>query len=250
MFRLDGKVALITGAAGGIGAGIAEAMARQGADIAVCDRPGVSLDETVAKVTALGRKAFGVEIDVSDLDMISKGIEEIRKAFGRVDILVNNAGISKPTPALEMTEEIWDAHYDIHVKGGFFMAQKVAPMMIENRWGRIIWLSSQTGFVAVRNQCAYGSSKGAIVALVRLMGVEFAVHGITVNAIAPTFVDTAMVRKRLEDPEYYKYVMSKLPGKKLATIEQIAAAAVYLASEEAAMVNCETLRVDGGWTAW
>lgn len=250
MFKLENKVALISGAAAGIGAGIAVEMAAQGADIAICDKPGVSVEETKAKVIALGRKAVGVEIDVTDLDMISNGVEEIKKVYGRVDILVNNAGISRPTPVLEMTEETWDAHYDINVKGGFFLAQKVVPMMIENQWGRIIWMSSQAGFVAARNQCAYGSSKGAIIALVKPMGVEFALHGITVNAIAPTFADTALSRERLQDPEYMNYVMGKLPGKKLATIEQIAAAAIYLASEEASIVNCETLRVDGGWTAW
>ncbi len=250
MFRLDGKVGLVTGAATGLGRAISVALAEQGADVAVSDRPGASLDETAEKAGAHGHKVFKAEIDVRDLKQITDGVAAAEKAFGRVDILVNNAGINRPTPGLEVTEEIWRDHFDTNVRGGFFMAQAVAPGMIERGWGRIIFISSQSGLIGIPGQPVYCSSKGAVIQLVRTLGVEWAGHGITVNSIAPTFVETNLTRKRLEDAEFRRFVLGKIPAGRLATPEQIGAAAVYLASDEAAMVNCATLSVDGGWTAW
>jgi len=250
MFNLDGKTALITGAATGIGAGIATALAAQGAAIAIADLPGESLEETRRRAAAFGHRVFCLEMDVRELLQLQSGAEAVMQAFGRVDILVNNAGINRPAAGLEVTEDSWDDHYRTNVKGGFFLAQKLAPHMIANGWGRIIWVSNQSGLVGIPGQPVYCSTKGAIIQLVRTLGVEWAQYGITVNSIAPTFVETNLTRKRLQNPEFLKFVLGKIPAGRLATVDEIAAAAVFLASEEAAMVNCHTLSVDGGWTAW
>jgi 2-deoxy-D-gluconate 3-dehydrogenase len=184
------------------------------------------------------------------MDQLEQGVEAVEKRLGDINILVNNAGINHPLPALEVSEENWDDHYNTNVKGGFFLAQKVAPKMIAKNWGRIIWLSSQSGLVGIPGQPVYCSSKGAIIQLVRTLGLEWAKQGITVNSIAPTFVETNLTRKRLQQQDFRQFVLRKIPAGRLAEVEDIASAAVFLASEEAKMVNCHTLSVDGGWTAW
>jgi 2-deoxy-D-gluconate 3-dehydrogenase len=250
LFRLDQKTALITGAATGIGAGIADALSRQGANLVLSDKPGVCLEETKEKVLQHGHLVFTIEMDVRDMSQIARGVERVKAEFGEIDILVNNAGINRPSGGLETTEEDWDDHYNTNVKGGFFLAQKVVPMMIGNHWGRVIWISSQSGLVGIPGQPVYCSTKGAVIQLVRTLGLEWAKSGITVNSVAPTFVETNLTRRRLQNTEFLDFVLKKIPAGKLAELEDIAAAAVFLASEEAGMVNCHTLCVDGGWTAW
>jgi len=249
MFRLDGKVALVTGAAGGLGTAISVALARSGADVAIADLPGVSLDATAAKAAEFGHKVFKVAIDILDLKQIRDGVAAAEKELGRIDILVNNAGINRPAAGLDVTEENWDAVYDTNVKGQFFMAQAVARPMIARGWGRIVFLSSQSGLVAIAGQPVYCSSKAAVILLAKTLAVEWATHGVTVNAVAPTFVETNLTRKRLADPEFRKSVVDRIPMGKLAMPEDVAAAVVYLASEEARMVTGTVLSVDGGWTA-
>jgi NAD(P)-dependent dehydrogenase (short-subunit alcohol dehydrogenase family) len=250
MFNLNGKIALITGAANGIGQAIAVAFARQGADVAITDKPDVSREETVRLAAPFGHRVIETAIDVRDVDRIKAGVQWVNDAFGHIDILVNNAGINRPTPGLEVTPDNWDEHFNTNVRGGFFMAQAVAPGMIERQRGRIIFISSQSGLIGIPGQPVYCSSKGAIIQLVRTLGVEWAKQGITVNSIAPTFIETNFTRKRLQNPEFMKFVLGMIPCGKLATVEDIAASAVYLASDEAGMVNATTLSVDGGWTAW
>jgi 2-deoxy-D-gluconate 3-dehydrogenase len=250
MFRLDGKVALITGAATGLGAGIALALARQGAEIAISDKPGESLEGTAEKARLHGHRVFEFPMDVRHMEQLERGVAAVRDALGPVDILVNNAGINHPASALETLEAEWDDHFSTNIKGGFFLARMVAPMMIERKWGRVVFISSQSGLVGIPGQPVYCSSKGAIIQLVRTLGVEWAKHGITVNSVAPTFVETNMTRKRLQNPDFLSFVLGKIPKGELATPEDVAACVVFLASQEARMVNCHTLRVDGGWTAW
>lgn len=250
MFRLDGKVALVTGAATGLGAGIAVTLARQGADVAVSGRSGAALAETEEEARRWGGRVLAVEMDVRDREQQERAVATVLGEFGRVDVLVNNAGINRPLPGLEVTEENWDDHYATNVKGGFFLAQRLAPQMMERGWGRVIWVSSQSGLVAIPGQPVYCSTKGAVVQLVRTLGVEWAKSGITVNSVAPTFVETNLTRKRLQNPEFLAFVLGKIPKGELATVQDVAAAVAFLASEEAGMINGHNLPVDGGWTVW
>jgi len=252
MFRLDGRTALVTGSATGLGQGIALSLAKQGARVVLSDLPGVSMEESAG---LLRREAGGgipdpITIDVRDLSQVAQGAAEAVARFGRVDILVNNAGINRPAAGLEVDAANWEDHYSTNVRGGFFLARELAPAMIAARWGRVIWVSSQSGLVGIPGQPVYCSTKGAVIQLVRTLGVEWAKHGITVNSVAPTFVETNLTRRRLEQPEFRSFVLGKIPCGRLAEVGHVAAAAVFLASDEAAMVNCHTLCVDGGWTAW
>jgi len=251
MFELNGKIALVTGSATGIGQGIALALARQGATVILSDKPEVSLDESAELIqSATGQQPVRIPLDVRDLEQVKSAATQALAQYGKIDILVNNAGINRPLSGLEVDPANWDDHYQTNVRGGFFLAQALAPAMIQAGFGRVIWVSSQSGLIGIPGQPVYCSSKGAIIQLVRTLGVEWAKHGITVNSVAPTFVETNLTRKRLQNPEFRDFVLGKIPCGKLATVEHIAAAAAFLASDEAAMVNCHTLCVDGGWTAW
>jgi NAD(P)-dependent dehydrogenase (short-subunit alcohol dehydrogenase family) len=250
MFDLSGRTALVTGAATGLGAAIAIDLARAGADVAISNKSGDSLAETEAAIRALGRRVLPLEIDVRDLDAVSKGVVAVHDNLGRIDILVNNAGINRPAPGLEVSPDNWEDHFATNVRGGFFMTQAVAPGMIEGGWGRVIFISSQSGLIGIPGQPVYCSTKGAVIQLTRTLGVEWAKHGITVNSVAPTFVETNLTRERLKKLEFLKFVTGKIPCGKLAEPHHVSSAVVFLASEEAAMVNAHTLCVDGGWTAW
>lgn len=250
MFDLSNRTALVTGAATGIGQSIAMKLTQAGAKVAVSDKPGVSLDKTVAMCAGYGCRSFAAEMDIRDLDQISEGIAAVESEFGYIDILVNNAGINRPAPGLKVDQENWDDHFNTNVRGGFFCAQAVVSRMIERNFGRIIFISSQSGLIGIPGQPVYCASKGAVINLVRTLGVEWAKHGITVNSVAPTFVETNLTRKRLQDPKFRAFVLSKIPKGELATPEDVGGAVVYLASNEAGMVNCVNLPVDGGWTAW
>jgi 2-deoxy-D-gluconate 3-dehydrogenase len=241
MFELEGKVALVTGAATGLGAAAARALAKQGARVAVAD---------FAESTYEDDWEVRLAMDVRDAGQRDAAVSTVERTCGGIDILVNNAGINRPAPGLNITEEAWDAHFATNVKGGFFLAQRVAPGMIARSWGRVIWMSSQSGLIGIPGQPAYCATKGAVIQAVRTLGLEWARFGLTVNSVAPTFVETNMTRPRLEKPEFRAFVLGKIPAGRLATADEIAAAVVFLASREAAMVNCHTLSVDGGWTAW
>jgi len=251
MFELNGKVAMVTGAASGLGQAIAVAFATQGARVVPTDRPGVSLAETVKKCQQAGKgEVLPLELDVTSQENIQRTVAAVKDRFGRLDILANNAGMNKPMPAAEVTPEIWDAHFEVNIKGGFFLAQAVAPIMAEQKSGRIIFTGSQAGIVARENQQPYCATKGGIQSLVRALALDWSKDGITVNAVAPTFAMTDLARKRLEDPEYSKMVLGMIPVGRVAEPSEIGSAFAYLASDEAAMVTGHTLVIDGGWTIW
>jgi len=250
MFRLEGKRVLVTGAARGIGQGIAVAFARQGAKVAISDVSSSSLESTEQIVKQHTKDVISIPLDVRDAKQREDGLKLMLEAFGGIDVLINNAGVNRAAPGLEVTEENWDLIFDVNLKSAFFLTQLVAPHMIKAGWGRVIFISSQSGLVAIPGQLAYCTSKGAVLQVTRTLGVEWAKYGITVNSIAPTFVKTPLTEKRLENKEFLDYVLGMIPCGQLAEEKDVASAAIFLASEEAKMVNCHTLCVDGGWTAW
>lgn len=250
MVNLNGKNALVTGAATGIGQSIAMYISKAGANIVISDKPEVSLSETESLCKRFGKKVLKIGIDVRRLEEIKNGISKAQGKLGYIDILVNNAGINRPSEVESVTVDNWDDHFNTNVRGGYFCAQMVLRKMKERGFGRIIFISSQSGLVGIPGQTVYCSTKGAIINLVRSMGVECAKYGVTVNSIAPTFIEANLTRERLKNKEFYNFVINKIPIGRLATCEDVANAVVFLASDEANMVNCVNIPVDGGWTAW
>ena len=250
-FDLHGKVAVVTGAGSGLGRAIAVALARHGADVAVTELPEKTAlaAETVAEVVASGRRASAIPLDVTDLGSIDALVPAVVRSLGRLDILVNNAGLNIQRHALEVTEQDWDRVLDVNLKGLFFCSQAAGRHMVGNGGGCIVNIASQMGLVGYWRRAAYCSSKAGVVNLTRVLAIEWAAHGITVNAIAPTFVLTPLTAPMFEDAEFKADVLARIPLGRLADPDDIANAAVYLASPAAKMVTGQTLAVDGGWTA-
>ena len=243
------RVALITGAAKGIGAAIADLLAQQGTHVLIGD-----IDETQARakaeaLTRDGRTASALRIDVGDPASIAAAFEVIDRQCGRCDIVVNNAGIAKTFPFVDFPLDSWQAHLDINVTGVLLCAQHAARRMIRERWGRIINIASVAGMRAVGvGRTGYGTSKAAIIGLTRQMAVELAEHGITANAVAPGPVDTPMTRV-LHSPEFRQSYTDAIPMNRYGTPEEIAAAVAYLASDAASYVTGIVIPVDGGFLA-
>ncbi len=251
MFELTGKVAIVTGAATGLGQAICVAFATQGASVVPTDLPGVSMDATVEKCKAAGApEVFPQAMNVTDHAAIQATVAAVKDHFGHIDILASNAGMNKPMPAEDVTPESWDAHFAVNIKGGFFLAQAVAPIMKAQGKGRIIFTGSQAGVVARDNQQPYCATKGGIISMARALAYDWAPTGITVNVVAPTFAMTDLARKRLEDPVYGPKMLAMIPVGRFVEPSEVGSAFAFLASEEAAMITGQTLLVDGGWTIW
>lgn len=248
MSDLEGRTALVTGASRGIGKEIARALARSGADVLVSGREESLLAQIAADVRSYGRRAVVIP---AELARPGEAEQLARKALGEgaVDILVNNAGVSHPEPSLETSREHWDRTLAINVTAAFFLARELAQGMRERRWGRIINISSQAAHVALEDHAAYCASKGALEMASKVMAVEWASWGITVNCVAPTVIDTPMAREVFATPEAKSKMVSRIPVGRFGTVEEVAAAVLYLVGEGAGMVTGTSLRVDGGWTA-
>ncbi len=169
------------------------------------------MGRSLSRIEEAGQRALKVPIEVRVVPQIRAGVQTVVETFGKVDILVSNAGINRPASGMEVTEEEWEDHFNINVKGGFFAAQAVAKHMVSQGRGRIIFISSQSGLVRIPGQPVYCSTKGALIQLTRTLGVEWAKHGITVYSIAPTFVETNMTRKRLQSLDFLGFVLGKMP---------------------------------------
>lgn len=248
-FDLSGKVAIVTGAGRGMGYHMALALARYGADVTVCSRTVSELESLGREIEKIGRRVLVQRVDVTKISEIDAMVEATVKTFGHIDILVNNAGLNIPQWAEEVTEEAWDRVFDINLKGAFFCAQAVGKVMIRQKKGKIINISSQSGSVGLIMRSAYCASKGGLNLLTKVLALEWGKHNILVNAIAPTFLETPMTKPMLEKKEFHDYVMGNIVLGRLAKVEDVTGAVIYLASEASNMVTGHVLLIDGGWTA-
>lgn len=240
---------MVTGASRGIGRGLAEALAAAGATVAVTARSLAEASDVAAAIVGAGGNATAHALDVSDVSAMQRSIDDIVAHHGRLDILVANAGLGDNHPALDVTEADWDDMMAVNAKGLFFSAQAAGRVMVAQGSGRIIAISSQASLVGIRDHAVYCATKGAVNQLVRVLALEWGHRGVTVNAVAPTFIRTPGTAERLDQPEYLRGVLDRIPMGKVGTIADVAGAVVYLASDAATMVNGVILPVDGGWTA-
>ena len=248
-FRLDGQVALVTGASRGIGHDLVLALAGAGATVAAGARRTDDVTDLVAKVAAEGGRAIDVELDVTRSESIGRAVEHVTSEAGPISILVNNAGLGFNHDAVDVTEADWDAMMDVNLRGLFFVTQAVGRGMLERRYGRIVSLSSQASLVGIPRHAVYSASKGAVNTLTKVLALEWSPFGVTVNAVAPTFVRTPGTAERLDDPDFATDVLSRIPVGRFGTTSDVAAAVIYLASPAAGLVTGTVLIVDGGWTS-
>jgi 3-oxoacyl-[acyl-carrier protein] reductase len=239
-----GQVAIITGGTRGIGAAIAEALAQRGVNVVIASRNAEEAREKATILSALGIKATGVKLDVSKSDEVATVFEEIRKEYQRIDILINNAGITKDGLLLRMKEEAWDTVIDINLKGLFLCTREVLKDMVSQKYGRIVSLTSVAAFMGNPGQANYAASKAGIVGFTKTVAKEYANRGITVNAVAPGFIETAMTDVLKEN---IKDEMKKLiPMGRFGSVEDIARAVVFLASPESEYITGQVIHVNGG----
>jgi 2-deoxy-D-gluconate 3-dehydrogenase len=247
-FKLDNKIVVVTGASKGIGAGISKELAIAGATVLLCARNTEQLNELKNEIEKENGIAHVFQLDVGAVNQIEGVFKSIYEQFGRIDILVNNAGLGYNHPATEVTESDWDEMMNVNLKGLFFCAQQAGKYMIKHGYGRIINISSQASLVAIKDHAVYCASKGGVNMLTKVLALEWADKGITVNGIAPTFTYTPGTAERLDNPDYLETVLNRIPVGKVATIKDIVSAILYLTSSHSDMVTGTTLVIDGGWT--
>lgn len=244
--RLDGRRALVTGAAGGIGAGAATALAAAGARVTLCGRTAEPLAELAAALADRGWQAEVLVADVTDLDAMAAAIE----AADPFHVLVNNAGTNRPGPFVEATAENFDLMMGLNVRAAYFTAQSVARRMIATGTaGSIINMSSQLGHVGAADRSLYCATKWAMEGFSRAMAIELAAHGIRVNTLCPTFIETALTKPYFEDAGFKSEVLSRIKLNRIGTVEDLMGPVVFLASDASALMTGASLMIDGGWTA-
>ena len=246
MQRLHDKVALVTGGASGIGKAVAERFAADGAAVCVADRDEAGARAVADALARGGARALALALDVTDAPAVRRSVEQTVSALGGLHLLVNSAGIGGSAPLAELTLELWQRVLAVNLTGTFLMTQAAAAHMIPQRYGRIVQLASAWGQRGVTYRTAYGASKGGVIAFMQGAAVELAPHGITVNAICPGPIDTPLVRRHHTEA-IRRRVCDVTPIARYGTAEEVAAAAAWLASDDAAYITGHQLNVDGGW---
>ena len=243
-FSLAGKIAFVTGASYGIGEGLARALAGAGARVAVGARSTEPLVRLARDIDGLA-----VPFDVRSVADVRRAVAEVEREYGRIDVLVNNAGLGANHAALDVTEADWDDMMAVNLRGLFFTAQAVARGMLARGSGAIVNMSSQASLVGIEHHAVYCATKGGVNQLTRVLALEWSPHGVTVNAVAPTFIETPGTKERLDQPEFRRKVLERIPANRIGSITDVAAAVIYLASPAGSLVTGSVLSVDGGWTA-
>ena len=249
-FDLTGQVALVTGAARGLGNAISLALAHAGADIALGLRDVNACGDLADQIEAMGRRALPLQMDVRRLDQIFQAVDDTVRHLGKLDILVNNAGQAPDNLAENVREEDFDLTLAVNLKGTFFASQAAGRVMIPQRSGRIINLSSQAGFVALPTESVYCMTKAAIAHLTKCLALEWGKYNITINAVAPTFIHTPGTESALANPEFRADVIERIAAlHRIGEPMEVAGAVVFLASSAASLITGDTILIDGGWTA-
>ena len=242
--KLTGRVALVTGAAQGIGKAVALLLARNGADIVVSDINLEKAEETANEINSIGRKALAVKVDVANWNDVEQMVEVILEKFAKIDILVNNAGITRDKLILRMTDEDWDAVLNVNLKGTFHCTKAVVRHMAKQRSGKIVNIASVVGEMGNAGQANYSASKAGVIGLTKTIAREFAQRGININAIAPGYIETPMTEAL---PEKAKEELKRLiPMERLGKPEDVAEAVLFLVSEESNYITGQVLNVNGG----
>ena len=249
-FDLTRQIALVTGAARGLGGAISLALAHAGADVALGLRDASTGGALTSKIEALGRRALPLAMDVTRLDQVFRAVDDAVAHFGRLDILVNNAGGGFNHLAQDVPEHEFDQTVNLNLRGTFFASQAAGRVMIRQNRGRIINMSSQAGFVALPTESVYCMSKAAIAHLTKCLAVEWGRYNITVNAVAPTFISTPGTEEALAEPAFRADVMERIAAlHRIGEPMDVAGVVVFLASPAASLITGHTILIDGGWTA-
>jgi NAD(P)-dependent dehydrogenase (short-subunit alcohol dehydrogenase family) len=249
-FRLDGKVALVTGGARGLGLTMATALAEAGADVALSGRSLGPAEESAAAIAkATGRRAKAFAADVTSATDVERLAASVESALGPIDVLVNNAGVNIRGTVDQLTEADWNSVIDTNLKGPFLCARAIGPGMVKRGWGRVVNLGSILGAVALGGRAPYASSKAGVINLTRVLALEWAGTGVTSNAICPGPFATEMNLPLLKDPVKYQEFVKKIPMGRWGELDELAGAVVFLASPASSFITGASLFVDGGWTA-